>query len=351
MDSLSQFALGAAVGEAVLGKKIGNKAIWLGGLLGTLPDLDVLFTINDPIQQILLHRGISHSIFGVAVATPILAYIFQWFHKRSRQKQIENGTQKHADVTLKAWLLFTFLALVTHPILDAFTSYGTQLFLPFTDYRVAFDSIFVADPLYTIPLCLGLLVCLFLNRENPRRRFWNRLGLILSTGYLMFSLVNKQMVNSVMKNSLADQGIQYERYMSYPSPLNQVLWASIAETEDAYYIGSYSHFDKDKDVEFTKIVKDKTLRTPLEGSKNYEILKWFSNGFYVLSQKDDHIEYADLRFGPMNVWKVDRDAYEFVFKIKDSVDGIFVEQENVAPEFEGGFGNYAAEFWRRIKGV
>lgn len=139
MDSLTQAVLGAAVGEAVMGKKIGHKAAILGAIGGTIPDLDVLITpFLDEFQKISLHRGYSHSILFSLLGAFLFAYILS---KMKWTKGIAFS---------KLWL-FSFLAFFTHILLDAFTSYGTQLFLPFTNWRVSFDSISIIDPIYTIP--------------------------------------------------------------------------------------------------------------------------------------------------------------------------------------------------------
>ena len=115
MDSISQFTLGAAVGEAVLGRKIGNHAIWVGGLCGTLPDLDVFFSGVNPITEVIQHRGISHSFFGIAVATPAIAWIFfkwrEWMQRRAKNKiQVDPNL-----LTSISAVSYTHLTLPTTP--------------------------------------------------------------------------------------------------------------------------------------------------------------------------------------------------------------------------------------------
>jgi len=352
MDSISQFVLGAAVGEAVLGKKIGNRALWIGGLCGTLPDLDVLLGGNDPIRQVLMHRGITHSIFGIMLATPILAWLFfkwqEWKHKR---QNFERDSLKFEQTTYRNWMTFVFLALITHPLLDCFTTYGTQLFLPFSDYRVGFNTIFVADPLYTIPFLICVIATGRLWRDSKRRRFINWLGIGLSCAYLLFTVVNKFYVDDIFQTSLEKQNIEYKRFMSSPSPLNQILWGANVEAKDGYFIGDYSHFDSTKDVDFSYLAKDFKLRNSVLNTEKMDVLRWFSNDYYVLTQRDNHIEYADLRFGPFDVWNVSRDSYGFVFRITPKEEGIDVDQDQGPPEFEGGIGKYWNDFWRRVRGI
>ena len=129
MDSVTQAALGGAIGELMLGKKLGKKAAAIGAVIATIPDLDVIFMpfISD-LQRLTIHRGYSHSILFSMVGAFLITYLL------SRIK-----STKHITKT-RLWT-FSWLTLFTHMLLDAFTTYGTQLFLPLSDYRVGFDSI------------------------------------------------------------------------------------------------------------------------------------------------------------------------------------------------------------------
>jgi len=147
MDSITQIVLGAAVGEAVGGRKMGNKAPFWGAIAGTIPDLDVFFRFfYHPIDSALVHRGFSHSILFAVLCSPIFAYLVHLIYKR----KFEYST----------WFWLFFLGIITHPMLDMFTNYGTQFLWPL-DYRITFNTVFVIDPLYTIPFGLCLLVTLF----------------------------------------------------------------------------------------------------------------------------------------------------------------------------------------------
>ena len=145
MDSLTQIVLGAAVGEAVLGKKVGNKAMLYGAIAGTIPDLDVLSRyVVDTVTATEWHRGFSHSILFSVLFAPFFGWLV-WKLDRKR------------NATWTDWSWLFFWGLFTHPILDAFTTWGTQLFWPF-ETRLAFQSIFVIDPLYTLPFLIFLVL-------------------------------------------------------------------------------------------------------------------------------------------------------------------------------------------------
>ena len=176
MDSLTQIILGAAVGEAVLGRKIGNKAILYGAIAGTIPDLDVFASLfTDTVSSLEIHRGFTHSIFFSVLFAPILAFIV-----------IKYETHK----SFKNWAFLFFWAFITHPILDAQTTWGTQLFWPL-DIRLAFKNIFVVDPLYIIPFLVFLILAMCQKMESKKRRFYNNLGMFISSLYLVLTLILK----------------------------------------------------------------------------------------------------------------------------------------------------------------
>src|SRR5512145_3083609 len=154
MDSLTQMALGAAVGTAVLGRKAGPRAALWGALCGTLPDLDVLVPYGDPVRDFTFHRAESHSLFWLSVVTPALAWMIARVHRERDAK---------VGVLFRHWCLLVWLALITHALLDAFTVYGTQMLLPFSDYPVGLGSVFIIDPLVTVPLLAGLAGALALH--------------------------------------------------------------------------------------------------------------------------------------------------------------------------------------------
>ena len=153
MDIITQIALGAAVGEATLGGKVGWRAPVWGGLCGLLPDLDVPWPFADPVSAFTWHRGYTHALAVLVLATPAVAWAAVRIHPATRPFR-------------RGWLLLAFLALVTHPLLDCFTVYGTQNFLPFSDLPVGWSTIFIIDPAFSVPVILGALAALVLARER-----------------------------------------------------------------------------------------------------------------------------------------------------------------------------------------
>lgn len=306
MDSITQIVLGAACGEIALGKKIGNKAILFGAIGGTIPDLDVLigklFYTNE-IDSLAFHRGIMHSIPFAIVGALIFGFL--------SYKVYDYGYLRRGTTSLKDWIWLFFLSILTHPILDSFTPYGTQLFLPFSDYRVAFNNIAVVDPVYTLPLLLCVSITMFFNRKNSKRKTWTKAGLYLSSAYMIFTIGNKLYVDHFFKTSFNQAKINYSRFSAQPTILNNFLWYAVAETDKNYTVSFYSIFDDtNTPPNFINIPKNHKLLDV--DHPDIKTLRWFSNEFYTLSILNNKIIYKDLRYPLLDV----RDSTSSLFSFE-----------------------------------
>ncbi len=331
MDSLTQIVLGAAVGEAVLGKKIGNRAMLYGAIAGTIPDMDTFATyFTDTVSALSIHRGFTHSI----VFSFVFAPIFGWLVSRY---------ERYKDV--KGWCWLFFWAFLTHPILDAHTTWGTQLFWPL-DLRLAFKTIFVIDPLYTIPFLVFLILTMFQKRETAKRRKYNTIGLIVSTSYLMLTFLLKGIAFNQFKNELKEQQIVHTEVETKPSPLNTILWTANVVTKEAYLIGHYSFFDS-KPIHFQSYPKNHHLLGNLIDNEKVQRMIAITKGWYTIVKKDDDLYFNDLRFGVLSMRS---NAQNFVFQylIEINEEGIvhFVEQ----PKDKNAGKQLMIDLWQRLKG-
>ena len=313
MDSLTQIVLGAACGQIVLGKKIGNKALLFGAIGGTIPDLDVFigrFLYNNEIQAMAFHRGFMHSILFAVVG----AFFFGWITFKTY-----NSGKRKATTTQKDWIWLFFWAIFTHPILDCFTPYGTQLFAPFSDYRVAFNNISVADPLYTLPFLICIIVTLFFKRKNPKKIKWTKAGIYISSFYLLFTIGNKLYVDTVFKKSFKKAGISMDRFSAQPTILNNILWYAVAETETQYHLTFYSLLDQ-KPLSKKIISVDKNHALIDMSDENLQTLTWFSNGYYNLSKRTETgtYKYVDLRYPMINPEDENSSVFNFTISKKNN---------------------------------
>lgn len=282
MDSLSQFALGAAIGIAVMHRRTRPwKAALIGGLAGTLPDLDAFYNHGDPISNVTLHRANSHALFWLTLASPLVAFV-----AAIAARELDRFTR---------WWLAVWLALVTHPILDWFTVYGTQILRPFSDFPYAIGSVFIIDPLYTVPLLIGIGVALALRSEKGWR--WNIAGLVVSTLYLGWGVFAQHHVLQIAGNSLNAQGIKADRVLATPTAFNSILWRIVAVTPDAYLEGFHSLFDRDRNIAFDSHPKGAELDAAMSGNRHVDRVARWTQGFYKLGERDGRIVVTDLRMG------------------------------------------------------
>ena len=284
MDSFTQIALGIAIAEVCAGKKLKNKTVLYGAVLGTIPDLDVIVGLFlNPVDAILIHRGISHSLFLFLFLSPILGWIIS---KIERNKI--NFIQASGMVF---WCLFT------HVLLDLFTSWGTQILWPL-DYRFALKTIFVIDPLYTIPLMITLILVWKTKDTILRKKYFIR-GLFISSFYLLLSCFIKIYALNQFEKALTKQGIHYSEIIVKPTAFNLILWNANVATQENYLLGDYSLFDT-QPISFTAYSKNKNLESQLKGNSDFEKLKKASEGWYIISQKNQSLYFNDLRFGLLN---------------------------------------------------
>ena len=333
MDSLTQIVLGAAIGEKNLGRKLGNRALLYGAIAGTIPDLDVFVgKFFDPITAIEIHRGFSHSILFCVLLSPFLGWILS---------KIEHKN----DVTFRQATVFWFFGLLTHALLDAFTTWGTQLFYPF-DIRLSMHSIFVIDPLYTLPFLFCLIMVMRFKRENPKRQKWNRLGLIISSCYLLLTVIVQQVATSKFESQLTKNNIVYLRKIVKPSPLNIILWNVVVETETGYYLGDYSFFDS-QPISFDFYPRNDHLIKNISNEKVIKQLQWISEGYWLITTKEGVLFLNDIRFGLIST---DRNNPEFSFSYELIEENNHVQALEVANKRKGRAKELLTSLWKRIKG-
>lgn len=338
MDSLSQIVLGSAVAEVVAGKKIGNRAILWGAVAGTIPDLDIITQLFlDEFHAMSLHRGFSHSIVFCLLMSPAFAWIMTRLFKRS-------------SMDFRDWTKLFFWCFVTHIALDCLTTWGTQIFWPF-DLRVSTNSIFVADPLYTIPFMLFIIVFMFFKRTSKTRRKLNRIGLIVSTSYLALGFVFKQFADSAFEYSFEDQGIEVLNFESRPSPLNIILWQANVETAAGYYLGFYSLLDDDRDIKYTYVPKHHELLDPLRGDETLEKVLHMTQQYYAVEKTDSNYIVNDLRFGFMDGYAENPEMFVFRYFIYPQEEGdVYVDVQD-PPRPEGDEMSFAlGQIWQRMLG-
>jgi inner membrane protein len=337
MDSLTQIALGAAFGEATIGHKNGKKgAIW-GAVLGTLPDLDIVANLFlDSVDALASHRSATHSFLVALVLSPIIAYFLRRLHIKDK-------------ATHREWTLMVFLVWSTHIFVDLLTVYGTQILWPLSRHPFGIDSIFIIDPLYTLPLVLGILLALRAKVGSQKRFRINAFFLVLSTLYLTWGMSAKLFVHSAFKQGLASRGIQTERVMTAPTPLNTVLWQGLALESDTLYAGLYSVLDSRTPGRFEAIPRNSALLEGHRSDRAVERLLWFSKGWYAVQANPQGLTFVDYRFGRSDSWLRETGSPIFHWQLIPDSSGAYTTFQQLPTDFTARADDLKA-LYERAKG-
>ena len=334
MDSLTHIVLGAAVGELLAGRRLGKKALLIGAVANSLPDIDFVASFwLDTAHDVWAHRGITHSFLFILIMTPLLSWLAARLLPRS-------------SMTRKDWWLFFGLQLFAHVFIDAFNAYGTGWFEPFDHHRFAFHVLFVADPFFSIWLAIAFVVLLLLRTQHPARKKWAAGGLLLSSVYLCYCIGNKISTDTHAKADLQQQQLKYTRYISTPTPLNNWLWYIVAEDSAGFYTGYRSVFDHEP-VRFRFQSRHTALLKPFLQHSDLRYLVRFSQGFYTVEQWGDTTVFNDLRFGEIRGWADPKARFVFHYFLEYPAYNKVVVQRG---RFEGWDRHTISMFIRRIKG-
>ena len=293
MDSVTQVLLGASVGVAVMGRRtaLWKSALW-GGVAGLLPDLDVLLDHGDPILNMIRHRAETHALLLLTLFAFPMAWVVSRLH---RQPQL-----------YARWWWAIMLALVTHPLLDLMTIYGTQVFQPFTDEAYGLGSIFIVDPVYSLPLLAGVIAALRVKRTGRALRI-NAWALAFSTAYLAWSALAQAWVTQHARESLQALGLPSQQLLVTPAPFNTVLWRVVAMDGERFHEGFYALMDGGRAVRFVAHERGAVLATENADHPQLQRLAKFTDGFFKVQRASGSLVVTDLRMGqePVYVFSFD----------------------------------------------
>lgn len=283
MDSLTHVALGATIAGTMLGRAHGRKAYVGGAILATLPDLDVFIRHGNPIAAMVDHRSFSHSLLTLTV----LALVLVWLFRRWRPSPAYGGT----------WLFATvWITLATHPLLDAFTSYGTQLFWPWHPTPATWSTLFIIDPFFTLPVLVALVTGLIAG-VTPRSLRIAHWALVLSAAYLALSVVAKFALEDRVRTQLERQGIVVQSMFSTPEPFSILLWRVLARTPDDHVVEAIIGVLDTRPAETLIQPLNTSLLHGLPDIPALDTLRWHTGGWLRYDVIDDQLVVTDLRMG------------------------------------------------------
>ena len=270
MDPVSQGALGAAAALVVAKPDQIRSVAMLGALAGMAPDLDVFIRSSaDPLLFLEYHRQFTHALVFIPVGALICALVL--------------GTLVLGRLSSRAIYWACLLGYGSHGLLDACTSYGTQLFWPFTDARIAWNNVSVIDPLFTVPLVVGVgLACC---RHSPRMA---RSAAMWALAYLLLGVAQRERAEVLGSEIAATRGHAPEELVAKPAFGSLLLWRTFYEHEGAYYVDAArlgfaakvfageraAKFDTTRDVPW--------LSVNSQQARDVERFRWFSNDYLAL---------------------------------------------------------------------
>ena len=285
MDPLTQGALGAALPQAVNSPRYAASAGLLGFLAGMAADLDVLIrSSEDPLLFLEYHRQFTHALVFIPAGGLLCALVLHRLIGRRRGLAFRHS-----------WLFCT-LGYATHALLDACTTYGTVLFWPFSDARVAWNTISIIDPLFTLPLLAAVLLA-----ARRRRPVYARIALCWAVGYMALGLWQRNEAVAMGRNLAAQRGHTPLRLEAKPSFGNILVWKIVYETDDRFYVDavratlsprvfrgdSVQKLDIDRDIPW--------LERGSQQARDIERFRWFSNGY--IARHPEHVNRViDIRY-------------------------------------------------------
>ena len=326
MDSPTQILLGASVGAAVLHRQAGWRAVFWGGFCGLFPDLDIFIPFGDAVRNFTYHRGFSHSLFVLTALTPLFAAMIMRVHPSLSSYRLR-------------WHLLVFLAFITHILLDGLTVYGTQILWPLHTPPVMWSTLFIIDPLYSLPLAVGVIAALLLRRRSTGFKT-NAVCLGLSLLYICWSIGAKIHVNGVAQENINHRSISHRNVLTVPAPFNTLLWRIVIVDDDSYYEGFYSLLDSSRKIPMSRHPLNRDLLSGIENHWPVRRLQWFTHGFYAVKNVGGDIVMADLRMGL-------EPNYVFQFKVAEMANPHPLPLPNQRYETERGW-EKLSWVWHRI---
>jgi len=337
MDSVSHIVIGAAIGETLLGKKIGRWGMLLGAIAKSVPDFDLFYTgLSDPRAYMCEHRAHTHSLFIEALyAVPIAWLLVKLFKQK---------------VSFKRMLVFMLACLWGHSLLDWCTNFGTQLLLPFTNENYSLNTLAIVDLLFTLPMLMMVVIAVFHKRNEARRNRLARFSLIYCGVYLGLTFINKVQAENIVQKSITKNNIPVTDHMTNPTMLNNILWYTVGSNDSTVFIGEFNLLHRKNPITWYSYPRNTHLMENSKSKKDIAILKWFGDPYTIAQTNGDTLNMHAVKFGRTNM--VERElkkTFIFHYKLyqKDGKEIMGMEQANENnTDFKEGF----VDLWERICG-
>ncbi len=283
MDPLSQATIGAVAAQSTITRQDLARIGLIGALAGMAPDLDVLIqSSTDPLLQLEYHRQFTHSLVFIPIGAIVCAVAFWPFVRR--------------HMSFKAVWFTALVGYATHGLLDACTTYGTLLLWPFSDARIAWNTISVVDPLFTLPL-LGFAITAAVRKSQ----LIGRLGMAWVAFYLSIGVIQEERALAAGEALAAQRGHAPAIVSAKPSFGNLLLWKTVYEYGDQFWVdavragGSVTIIEGEHVERLDLTAAFPWLDAKSQQARDVERFRWFSNDYLAIDRNDPSL-IVDMRY-------------------------------------------------------
>jgi len=366
MDSITQGLLGAVTAQLGFRQRIGRDATWVAAGAAVLPDLDIfiapLMSLSgaelDGFESMRIHRGLSHSLLFAPVLSGLVTLLWWWVRRALRRRErpdVMHATTAKPPPSFALLYLCVLVAVLSAPLLDWCTSYGTCLLLPFTNRRYAIDAMPIIDLVYTPLLIVTLLACLVVRKitHSTARRAtliigWT--GFVLSVAYIAAGrILHDRAVDQTVRSVSPETVIRAD---AYPAIGSIFLWRVVVETTDGWHAARVHHFGsappQDRRTMFTPRQPPNRWIARARKLEQYKTYEWFAdsrlrceyervNGVHVVRFHD--MRYSAEPAGVDSLWPL-------VIEFDQSGQVCFVGRRMTRRL--GGVGAHASRIWRDL---
>lgn len=306
MDIVTHALLGAFAAATVAPKRA-KRSNWalVGGVCALLPDLDVLIrSSDDPLLVLEYHRHFTHSLFFAPLGAAVgMLLLWPFFHRR---------------LNLKALYTTCLIGYISACLLDVCTSYGTYLLWPVVPKPIALGIIAVVDPLFSLLIAVGLVLCLW------RGHGWLRwFGVAAGGLYLCFGALQLHRAQEAASRWAETDNARHDKtaisqLLVKPTLGNLLLWrALIIRDRQVQAIGlRIGLFGKVVNYpgESTTLIDLASWQRRLADSRAYgDLLRFnrFANGLLVVFPGEPNrigdVRYAMLPTSVVPLWGIEVD--------------------------------------------
>ena len=260
-------------------------ASMIGFLAGLSPDIDIFIRSDtDPLLFLEYHRQFTHSLFFIPIGSLLCAIVFYYVFA------------KKFNFSFRNTYIFSLIGYATHGVIDSFTTYGTQLLWPFSNERIAWNSISVIDPLFTLPV---IILCLITLIKGDKKYSFYAIAWMLM--YQLAGFIQKDRAENIIYDYAKIKGHDVNEIEAKPSFANIVVWKVIYSDDSNYYVnaiklGLSPKIYPGEMIKKLDIRKDfKWLEPSTQQAKDVQRFRWFSNNYLGISKHNKNIIY-DIRF-------------------------------------------------------